>query len=382
MKNILIIGAGAIGRGYLPWLFDLSKSALHFIDKSEEIFNQMNQNRKFTIYQVVNGHLEALVVPVAAAWTPELFLLDPKASQQKYEAVFVNVGPRAVVQIAPLLKNISAPVILCENDPSSVHTLQTLLPFNQKIVFAVPDVITSNTAPIEFLAKDPLTVITEKGEIFIDEKVSNLEGDFRFISENELLHKQWTAKLYIHNTPHCIAAYMGALVGVDYVHEAMAIPEVETIVEGSMEEMLMALKSMWDIPHDFLDWYAAKELSRFRCKQLYDPISRVAREPLRKLELDGRLIGAAQICLSLGFVPHHILLGITSALLFDNPNDTDHHLGFMQRALGTSTFLTHVLGLRKGEALERVLSTEMHILIKKLNSLIDPQAKNSKELAQ
>lgn len=371
MKNILIIGAGAIGRGYIPWLFDLQSHQITFVDRQKSIISQMREKGSYLTYKVVDQSLQTLKVSVDGAYLPEEFLQikNPK----KWDFVFINVGPRAVPLIAPLLKNCHAPLILCENDPATVDVLKELLPHIPQIVFAVPDVITSNTAPVELLKKDPLSVVTEQGQMFIDDRIQDLKGDFHFISEKELLHKQWTAKLYIHNTPHCIAAYMGALVGSTYVHEAMAIPEVNTIVEGAMEEMLMALKAMWDIPHDFLDWYAEKELSRFRCPLLFDPISRVAREPLRKLELNGRLIGAAQICLSLGFVPHHILLGITSALLFDNPSDSDHHLKFMQKSLGTTSFLTHVLGLRKGEALEQVFSTEMDMLMRKLSSLVDAQ---------
>ena len=183
---------------------------------------------------------------------------------------------------------------------------------------------------------------------------------------DELILQQWTTKLFLHNTPHCIAAYLGALDGVSYVHESMAIKEIDRIVSGAMEEMLSALKARWDIEHSCLDWYAQKELSRFRCNLLFDPIARVAREPLRKLELDGRLIGAAQMCLSLGFIPENIMLGITAALLFDNPKDNDKHLAFMQKALSPTSFLTHVLGLRQGEALEVTLKAHLNKMISEL----------------
>lgn len=372
MKNILIIGAGAIGRGYLPWIFDLNEYQFTFIDKNLEIIEKMNSAKKFKIYRVNNDLYDELDVKVSNAYTPENFKIQVNIDLI-WEAVFVCVGPRAVVQIANLLKSIDAPIILCENDPHSVDILKEQLPQNRQVVFAIPDVITSNSAPEFLLKNDQLSVVTERGEIFVDERVSFLKGEMHFISENDLIHKQWAAKLYLHNTPHCIAAYMGALVGAKYVHEAMAVPEVAAIVEGSMNEMLASLKARWDIPHDFLDWYAEKELSRFSCKLLFDPISRVAREPLRKLELDGRLIGAAQICLALGLVPHNILLGITSALLFDNPEDSDNHLSFMHRALGTDSFLSHVLGLRRGEALEKVLSSEMSFLLSQLETLVQYQ---------
>ena len=132
----------------------------------------------------------------------------------------------------------------------------------------------------------------------------------------------------------------------------------------------MALKLKWEIPHPFLDWYADKELQRFSSELLCDPIARVAREPLRKLDLEGRLIGAAQICLSLGFIPKNILMGITSALLFEDKKDADSHLSLLRRALSPQILLTYVLGLRKGEALELVMTERLPKIITQLEKMI------------
>jgi len=199
--------------------------------------------------------------------------------------------------------------------------------------------------------------------------VGCIKGRINFCTEDELLNKQWIAKLYLHNTPHCIAAYLGALIGVNYLHEAMNIPDIKKIVVGVMDEMLTALKLKWDIPHSFLDFYANKEIKRFSCRFLFDPISRVAREPLRKLELEGRLIGAAQMCISLGAIPNNILLGIVSAILFNNKNDPDNHLVFIRKVLPPQILMTYILGLREGEALEKVMSERFSKIISQLEIL-------------
>ena len=41
--------------------------------------------------------------------------------------------------------------------------------------------------------------------------------------------KEWDAKLYIHNTPHCIAAFYGYLNNCEYVHDALAIDSVKIL---------------------------------------------------------------------------------------------------------------------------------------------------------
>lgn len=361
--EILVIGAGAIGRGYLPWCFPGSRFT--FVDKSPVIVEAMKERKRYRTYRARQGRLESIEVQAEAAYYPETF---HSGNHPEFDAVFINVGPRHAAAVANLVRGFHCPIILCENDPATVTAVKASSGL-EKVYFAVPDVITSNTAPADLLGQDSLSVVSEDGVLFVDEAVGSLQGDFKTLSSHELLHTQWTAKLFLHNTPHCVAAYLGALAGVQYLHESMAIPEVDAIVAGVMLEMLNSLKLRWEIPHPFLEWYAAKELARFRNALLCDPISRVAREPLRKLESDGRLLGAAQICLASGFIPDNLLAGIASALLFADDADADRHLGFMRKALSPATFISHILSLRPGEALEVILREQLPLILPRLERL-------------
>ena len=363
MSEIIILGAGAIGRGFLPWVIDTNIYELIFVDINSELVNRLNQQKQYKTYMVKSSKLEEKSVTVKRAYR----LSEFSSLNHNVQAVFMNVGPRNCLAACSCLKGIKSPIILCENNPQTVKVVKNALEY-ERVYFAIPDVITSNTASAELLTKDPLSIITEDGTLFVDEKAGDIKGKINFCDEAEL-NKQWTAKLYLHNTPHCIAAYLGAFVGTGYIHEAMKIPQIKEIVSGSMSEMLTALKLKWEIPHSFLDYYAKKEIQRFCSELLYDPISRVAREPLRKLELGERLISAAQICLSLGFIPKNILLGIVGALLFRSEQDRDHHLSFLYRNLPPNLLLTYVLGLRKGEVLELVMKERLSKMISDLEIL-------------
>jgi mannitol-1-phosphate/altronate dehydrogenase len=169
------------------------------------------------------------------------------------------------------------------------------------------------------------------------------------------LEKQWLAKLYLHNTPHCIAAYLGSMLSLTYVHEALKNPRVSEIVAGAMGEMKHVLRCRFSLEPAFVDWYADKELQRFRNTLLYDPIDRVAREPFRKLAPNERLIGAAQLCICCGIVPEKIMLGIMTAFCYDNPRDPDANIRYLMRALQPPEFLIVAMQLRSGEALYELL---------------------------
>jgi mannitol-1-phosphate/altronate dehydrogenase len=372
MTEIIIVGAGAIGRGFLPWIFGPNLYDYIFVDNNKKLVDRLNQQKKYATYRVKSNKLEQMIVPVKKAYLPSNF---SPSNHPDAVAVFMSVGPRNCLAGANAIKGMNCPIILCENDPKTVGVVQNALNYNN-VYFAVPDVITSNTAAPEILAEDPLSIITEDGVLFIDKRASGIKGYIDFCDELEL-RKQWTAKLYLHNTSHAVAAYLGALIGARYLHEAMENLEIKKIVEGSMSEMLISLKLKWDIPHSFLDWYANKEIRRFSNVLLYDPISRVAREPLRKLELEGRLIGAAQICISLGFIPENILIGITSALLFENEQDPDQNLSFMRKTLSSNVLLTYIIGLRKGEAMEIIMRERLPKIISQLESLKENSKRGS-----
>jgi hypothetical protein len=364
MKKIIIIGAGAIGRGYLPWVLPNDDYDLVFVDSNPQVVKALARG-KYVTYRVRNGHLDSMRVDVRAALIPKDFRLSDHLDAV---ACFVCVGPRNVEKAAELMKGSSIPCVLCENEPNTVADFKAIVGHNLAY-FAVPDVITSNTAPLELLKLDELSVVTEDGILFVDEALGlDIGHDVQMVTTEELIGRQWTAKLYLHNTPHCIAAYLGAYLGKTYLHEAMEVPQVDAIVQGAMNEMLATLTRSCSIPVEFLRWYADKELARFRC-QLYDPVARVAREPLRKLEIHGRLIGAAQKCMAFGVLPANLLVGITAALLFEDKSDPDHYLVLLRQAIPSELFNLYILGLRNGESLDLMLRERMDSIIKDLESL-------------
>ena len=53
-KRILIYGAGAIGRGYVPWLFDQEKTELSYVEKDKDLRKLLLEQGGFSSYLVKN----------------------------------------------------------------------------------------------------------------------------------------------------------------------------------------------------------------------------------------------------------------------------------------------------------------------------------------
>ena len=362
-KTLLIYGAGAIGRGYLPWVFPPKKYDYYYVEIDNNLRNLLNRNKKFTTYKIIKGKYFPKEVKVRHCYR----FNEEKRKIFKVDAIITAVGPRNISLITENLKGISIPVICCEND-FSIPELVASITNNPNVVFAIPDVITSNTAPPELRKKDPLSIVTEDGLCYIDKKVSYIGGNAIYVGK-EKLKKQWLAKLYLHNTPHCIAAYLGSFLSLSYLHQAMENEKVERIVIGVIQEMKKALMKKFHLNKNFVDWYGNKELQRFKNSLLYDPISRVAREPFRKLAPNDRLIGAANLCISAGIIPENIFLGITAAFCYHNPNDPDGYIKYLMKALKPSDFLKISLQLRPGEPLYELLLNKWDFNLNKLKKL-------------
>lgn len=365
METIVIIGAGAIGRGFLPWVLKENQYRLFFVDTNQSLVRELRDRGCYTSFMAKGA--EDLV--------PKKILLEDAFLPAEFDLTkipcpatcYVAVGPRRVTEAARLLQGYHGPIILLENDEKCVDLVKANLG-QENIYFAIPDVIASNTASAEHLELDPLALHTEQGILYVDERARCVKGEINYCNEEEL-GRQWLAKSCLHNTPHCIAAYLGALLQRKYIHEVMASPCARAVVNGSIDEMLKALKLGWDIPHAFLDWYAEKEVKRFSNIRLCDPVARVAREPFRKLQLDGRLVGAALMGMRAGFVPVNILLGIVAALFYDEGSDPDRHILFAKEFLPPEILFSYLLGLRSGEPLHSILTENFPELIRRLQKI-------------
>ncbi|MBI4310745.1 MAG: hypothetical protein HY681_03095 [Chloroflexi bacterium] len=133
----------------------------------------------------------------------------------------------------------------------------------------------------------------------------------------------WIArKLYIYNAGHAACAYLGYLKGYRYIHAAIRDPEIRAVVVGAMTEGQQGVAASFGVQYGGDRRDLEDVLLRFENAALGDPISRVGREPLRKLRPDDRLVGAAHLAERAGIVPKNLALAIASALCFFDPSDS------------------------------------------------------------
>ena len=165
---------------------------------------------------------------------------------------------------------------------------------------------------------------------------------YRKLVPYEPFHFYLERKLYIHNMAHVTTAFLGKRGGSMYISEAAERIPIQKIVLGCMTESALALNRKYGIAFKELYDHMEDLLYRFQNPYLKDPVFRVARDPMRKLQPSDRLVGAARNCEEQDVVPVYIAFAIALALSeMENIQFDD--------------FIREVCKIEKGEELYRIV---------------------------
>jgi mannitol-1-phosphate/altronate dehydrogenase len=175
----------------------------------------------------------------------------------------------------------------------------------------------------------------------------------------ELMRKFFTV-----NCAQAVAAYLGYRHGCQYIHEAVAHPEVAPIVSAALAEATAALKAEFPSQSAAIEADAAEVLDRLASGEPADAIYRVAREPRRKLSPRERLVGPARLAQRHGLPTEALAQAIAAALAYDAPTDAQA-VGLQQTIAQETleTVLTEDCGLLPHEPLARRVKHHLQRLV-------------------
>jgi len=128
-------------------------------------------------------------------------------------------------------------------------------------------------------------------------------------------------KLYIKNTGHFSIGILGFRKGYALMDQAARDPEVFALVDQVTRESAWAVATKHRFDRIWLEDYRATFLEQMKSPFLPDEVSRVIREPMRKLTREERLVGPAMLACELGGKHQALAKMIAFALALDNPVD-------------------------------------------------------------
>jgi|tagenome__1003787_1003787.scaffolds.fasta_scaffold20972121_3 mannitol-1-phosphate 5-dehydrogenase len=327
--NAVIIGPGRIGCGFIGQLLRASGYELTFVGRGE-IVDRLSQAGSYRVRLTDGRHERDIEVTGLRA----LQIADEEAVADAIgsaDLVAVSVGPRNLAAVAPVLarglsrRATPVNVIAFENCADPGGCLQEAAfqsapalrdaghGFSGALVSRIVTRFTGDPArgePLTFWADPPSSFIVHGPSLRAP--LPRIEG-MRAVED----FGAWVMKkLYMFSAGHAAAAYLGALKGYHYVHSAIRDPEIRVAVLAAMEEGQRGLASRYG-PELAGDRAELDEIvARFENASLDDPVSRVGRDPLRKLGPEDRLLGAARLAAEAGVRPRRLALVAAAAMCF------------------------------------------------------------------
>ncbi|KAJ3801738.1 mannitol dehydrogenase C-terminal domain-containing protein [Lentinula aff. detonsa] len=331
-------GAGNIGRGFIGAV--LSQAGFHvvFADVQEKIVNALNETGRYDVH-ILNGETQIETIePVSAVTSTDLKAIETIAREPLSiitTAVGPNILPRLAKPIAQIIRTRMEEgmgpinIVACENLQNATDKLREALEseLNDKERVYMQDNIGFAICSVDrivppFSSDNILDVGVEPFfEWTVDSnslKKTDPDVVINGMHTTNNLDAYVQRKLFTLNTGHAITAYLGFLDKKDTILDAISDDSIRTTVTQALHESGAALLAKH---HPFFsqeehEEYIKKILKRFSNHNLKDEVSRVGREPLRKLRQGDRLLGPVEMCRERNLGHDTLLLGIAAALLF------------------------------------------------------------------
>lgn len=331
-------GAGNIGRGFIGLLLHEAGHDLVFVDVNAPLIAAIQAAESYRVIEIGPGGREHTVTGFTA--------ID-SAADRDAAVVAVSTADIATTAVGPTVLRFIAPVIAdalrvrstdaeplivmaCENALQATDLLRAEI---ATLLVDAPEAlgraIFANTAVDRIVpTADPADGLDVRGEPFCEwaievgpfgDAVPSIPGA-HFVDD---LAPSIERKLFTVNTGHATCAYFGRVAGHEFVHEAVADPTVRASVEAALKETSQLLVARHGFAVEVQDAYRETALSRFANAALADPVTRVGRQPLRKLSRDERFVSPAAALAELGTTPTGLLAAVGAALQFRVDDDPE-----------------------------------------------------------
>lgn len=347
MKTAVQFGAGNIGRGFMGQLFFEAGYHTIFVEASKPLVELLNASHTYPLRLLDASSQQAIdmeVTHIRALHVDEVEQISETIAHA--DVTGSAVGVPNLIHIAPLLaagirrrfttNPTSIDIYLCENMLDAAlqlksHVLEQLE--HDVRVWAEEHVGFVGTSVVRMVPVISAELRRQYSGLVVADSYHKLSYDGTAIKAApppivglypvKNFKAEVERKLFMYNLGHAALAYPGYLKGFSYIHESFEDQEITMLFQKCLDETDVALQKCY--PKD-IDAKSQEETRkdiflRFSNPMMMDTIRRIARDPIRKMGPEDRLIGSATLCLSQGIFPEYIAIACAAALCYDQPDD-------------------------------------------------------------
>jgi len=338
-KEVLIIGAGKIGRGFIGQLFYRSGYKLWFVDASKEIVDLLRKEKKYRVDIARESNDLTEYIEVESAYTLEETNMIA-AVLDHVDIVVSCVGAMNIGKIAEFMKkllqekdkNKDLNWFICENASNPAKKIRDILlkntyPDFEKFVTNRLGLIetqvlrTGMLAKEEIIAKEPLALRMQDWWTLPYDKDAYKGSlpDVKGLIPKSNFTNELVRKVYSFNGTNGPISYIGWANGFKILHEAALA--YRSFFHEIQEEAAFGLVHEYHFDEKEQKEFMMLAMKKYTDPALNDQIERNARDTKRKLSREERLIGPALLCLRHGKIPYAYAKAIAAAYNYDGSND-------------------------------------------------------------
>ncbi len=334
--NAVMYGGGNIGRGFIGGLLSQSGYRVTFIDVAEPVVKHLQEKGCYPVrYVSSDGYEDVLIENVTAVNGNDTEAASDAIANCDIMATAVGarilkfIVPNIVAGLRKRWAANGAPlnIIVCENlmDANLVveGMIKEQLTDEEKAKFdetvGLVEASIGRMVPIQTEAMkdgEPMRVCVERYGFLPTDKaafkgqIPQIKNMVPFAPFDFYIKR----KLYIHNMGHATCAYLGDLLGLEYIYQSIDVADVRILVQNAMLESAVALSGKYGVNMAEIVMHVTDLLNRFTNAALGDTCFRVGGDPGRKLSPDDRLIGSSTLALAQGITPAYIAVGAAAGL--------------------------------------------------------------------
>lgn len=382
--SCVIFGAGKIARGFIGHLLYLSNIPVTYVEKVDSLVDLLNERGHYTVNVLGAPEKNTDVKGYKALhYRDEAEVIDVIVHA---DCVFHAVGGKNLAGIAPLLaKGIEVRaktgkplnIITCENwtKPDEVDraNITPLLSeeakkyFEEKVGIAEAVILRSGIdATPEQKEKDPLWVNVQN---YWDLPFDSSKLKAPMPNGMICLHPMpdfggfLQRKFYTYNAANGTTSYVGSMLGYIYIAEAAHDERILKLLDGVYHETAAALCKKQNYSFDKQWAFTRTSLNKLQDYNIVDTLERNARDPIRKLGPNDRLVGSARLCLEEGVKPEALSVSIAAAIYYHSPSDPIAvDLENMRKTEGVDYVLEHVCQIDPNGELALLVKDKINML--------------------
>lgn len=379
MKTAVHFGAGKIGRGFIAELLHDSGYRIVFADVVQPLVDLVNEKHEYSLFLFDHDYEEKVIDNIIAYSTitqAEQVVEEIKNAEVLTTSVMATNLPKVAPLIARGLKarleagrDRKIVVMACENAIMGTDILKKAMAETGILTEAEMEQVAAfpNTAVDRLVfdghhnGKDGIEIgdafelAIEKGKL-PDPLAEPVKGA-EYVDDLAMYLQR---KIYMVNCAHAITSYIGFTRGYTTVQESLADPEILQEVKSAIMESAAALEETYGFSHEKLvEYMDTMIIGRFTKPGMSDPISRVAREPIRKISTNDRIMGPAIRCEELGLDNTCLLRGCACALKY--VNDDDPQAVELQKYIaenGVEAAIIRYIGLKPEDRMTKAIIRE------------------------